>query len=82
MRFMLGLVGLLVVLALVAVLGKKQLQATREITVQPGGPAITTGGNVREQSQQSQQSQQIQNQVRQQLESAMQARPADAADSP
>ncbi|GAB2470707.1 hypothetical protein GCM10027082_22570 [Comamonas humi] len=71
---MLGLVGLLVVLALVAVLGKKQLQATREIAVQPGGPAVTAGGNVREQSQQ------IQNQVRQQLESAMQPRPVDAED--
>lgn len=79
MRFMLGLVGLLVVLALVAVLGKKQLQATHEIAVPsaaPEVPAITASGNVREQSQQ------IQNQVRQQLESAIQARPADAADSP
>lgn len=77
MRAMFGLVGLVVALAVVGVLVKKQMSATRTpmSTLQtPGIGAATTAsapmGTVREQSQQ------IQQQVQQQVEGLMQqARP-------
>jgi len=74
MRAVFSIVGLLVVLAIVGVLAKKQLAATHapapalQAPGQPAQPAPT--GNVREQSQQ------IQQQFKQQLDAAMQqARP-------
>jgi hypothetical protein len=71
MRAVMGVAGLLVVLAIVGVLAKKQLAATKTpVTVLqvPGQPAPT--GTVREQSQQ------VQQQVKQQVEGLMQqARP-------
>ena len=83
MRAVFGLLGLVVALAIVGVLAKKQLAATRtpvpslQLPAVPGGaappappapPAPT--GTVREQSQQ------VQQQVRQQVEGLMQqARP-------
>ena len=77
MRAVFGLVGLVVALAIVGVLAKKQLAATRtpvpslQLPAEPGGataPAPT--GTVREQSQQ------VQQQVKQQVEALMQqARP-------
>lgn len=73
MRFGIGLVGLLVALALVAVLAKQQLRATRVQvpTAAPSGASAPAGAStVREQSRQ------VQEQVRQQVETLMQqARP-------
>lgn len=71
MRAIFGLVGLLVVMAIVAVLMKQNLHAT---AADPGAantnavtaPAIDTSGNVHEQSQQ------IQQQVRDGLNNALQ----------
>ncbi len=72
MRMGLGLIGLLVALALVAVLVKKQMAATR-VAAPPavqGLPATEDPApTVRAQSQQ------IQQQVREQLDAAMQPRP-------
>jgi uncharacterized membrane protein YdfJ with MMPL/SSD domain len=65
MRMAFAIIGLLVALAVVAVLARKQLGATR-VAVPPapaGAPA-----NVREQSEQ------IQQQIKQQLDAAMQQR--------
>ena len=81
MRAVFSIVGLLVVLAIVGVLAKKQLAATHapmvpalQVPGQPAQPAPT--GNVREQSQQ------IQQQFKQQLDAAMQqARPMPDEDS-
>lgn len=71
MRAWTGIVSLLVVLAIVGVLVKKQLAATQASVPAlqaPGQPAPT--GNVREQSQQ------VQQQIKQQVEGLMrQARP-------
>lgn len=75
MRAVFGLVGLVVVLAIVGLLAKKQLSATRApvpaLQAAPGGaPASAPPTTVREQSQQMQQ------QVKQQMEGLMQqARP-------
>jgi hypothetical protein len=74
MRGLFGLVGLVVVLAVVGLLAKSQLSAVRAPAVEmPGvtaGPASAPAGNVREQSRQ------MQDQVRQQMEGLMQqARP-------
>jgi len=76
MRAMFGLVGLVVVLAIVGLLAKKQLAATRapvpalQTPTGAAGPASVPTGTVREQSQQMQQ------QVKQQVEGLMQqARP-------
>ena len=77
MRGLFGLVGLVVVLAVVGLLAKKQLAAVQPPAVAvPGAAAIATdpasapAGNVREQSRQ------MQDQVRQQMEGLMQqARP-------
>lgn len=75
MRGMFGLVGLLVVMAVVALSAKKQLSAVQPpVLAAPGAPAAQEGaspaGNVREQSRQ------LQDQVRQQVEGALQqARP-------
>ena len=72
MRAVFGMVGLLVVLAIVAVLSKKNLSATKDAVSRPPVvdgvqvPQIDTSKNVREQSQQ------IQDQVRKQLEQTMQ----------
>lgn len=74
MRAAFGLVGLVVALALVGVLVKKQLAATRApvpaLQSVPGAAASAPASTVREQSQQMQQ------QVKQQMEGLMQqARP-------
>lgn len=76
MRAVFGLVGLVVVLAIVGLLAKKQLAATRSpIASLPAAtgaadPASAPTGTVRDQSQQ------IQQQVKQQVEGLMQqARP-------
>ena len=79
MRAVFGLVGLVVALAIVGVLAKKQLAATRvpvpslQQPAAAGGanpPASAATGSVREQSQQ------VQQQVKQQVEGLMQqARP-------
>ncbi len=71
MRAVMGIASLLVVLAIVGMLAKKQLAATKAPVPAlqvPGQPAPT--GTVREQSQQ------VQQQVKQQMEGLMQqARP-------
>lgn len=77
MRAVFGLVGLVVALAIMGVLVKKQLAATRapvpalQAPAAPGSAAAPAAtGNVREQSQQ------VQQQVKQQVEGLMQqARP-------
>ena len=76
MRALFGLVGLVVVLAIVGLLAKKQLVATRapvpalQTATGSAAPASEPTGTVREQSQQMQQ------QVKQQVEGLMQqARP-------
>ncbi len=77
MRAVFGLVGLVVALAIVGVLAKKQLAATRTPVPSLQLPAASDGaaspaptGTVREQSQQ------VQQQVKQQMEGLMQqARP-------
>ncbi|WP_287877379.1 hypothetical protein [Acidovorax sp.] len=77
MRAVFGLVGLVVALAIVGVLAKKQLAATRtpvpalQLPVAPGSAAAPApAGTVRAQSQQ------VQQQVKQQVEGLMQqARP-------
>lgn len=78
MRGLFGLVGLVVVLAIVGIVARKQLSATRApaAAVQqapaPGVgasvPVINPTGNVREQSQQ------VQQQVQQQLDDIMKQR--------
>ncbi|MBO9680801.1 MAG: hypothetical protein J7556_21425 [Acidovorax sp.] len=71
MRAVIGIAGLLVALAVVGLLAKKQLAATRAPVpaLQAPGQAAPTG-TVREQSQQ------VQQQVKQQVEGLMQqARP-------
>ena len=74
MRVVFGMVGLVVALAIVGVLVKKQLASTRAVVPSlqiPGAaPASAPTGTVREQSQQ------IQQQYKQALDAAMQqARP-------
>ncbi|WP_026436113.1 hypothetical protein [Acidovorax sp. JHL-9] len=77
MRAVFGLVGLVVALAIVGVLAKKQLAATRapvsslQLPAAPGGAAAPApADSVRAQGQQ------VQQQVRQQMEGLMQqARP-------
>lgn len=75
MRVLFGLVGLVVVLAILGLLAKKQLSATRApvpaLQTAPGAdPASAPPVTVRDQSQQ------IQQQVKQQVEGLMQqARP-------
>ena len=67
MRFFFGLIGLVVVLAIVGTLVKQQLASQKAVVPAlqvPGAPAPT--GNVREQSQQ------IQQQYKQALDAAMQ----------
>lgn len=70
MRFGLGLVGLLVVLAVVAVLAKKEMAASHvALPAVVPGQAVSSSpptGNVRQQSQQ------IEQQYKQQLDAAMQ----------
>jgi hypothetical protein len=77
MRGVFGLVGLVVALAIVGVLVKKQLGATSASlppVPQTAGASALPSGNVAEQSQQ------IQQQVKQQVEGQMQARPISEAD--
>lgn len=76
MRIFFGALSLLVVLAVVGTLVKKQLSGVAPISVAPmeagqaAAPASAPGGNAQQQSQQ------IQQQVRQSLDAAMQqARP-------
>ncbi|MDA8453359.1 hypothetical protein M4R22_01160 [Acidovorax sp. GBBC 3334] len=70
MRMAFGLVGLLVALAVVAVLVKQQLGATRvAVPVVPGAQAPASGASAPTVRQQSLQ---VQEQVRQQVESLMQ----------
>ena len=72
MRSLIGIASLLVALAIVALLAKQQLSATKASvpTVAPASGQAAPTGNVREQSQQMQQ------QVKQQMEGLMQqARP-------
>ncbi|MBN9627843.1 MAG: hypothetical protein ABS39_02965 [Acidovorax sp. SCN 65-28] len=76
MRAVFGLMGLVVVLAIVGLLAKKQLAAMRapvpalQTATGAAGPASAPTGTVREQSQQ------MQRQVKQQVEGLMQqARP-------
>ena len=67
MRFFFGLIGLVVVLAIVGTLVKQQLASQKAVVPAlqvPGAPAPT--GNVREQSQQ------IQQQYKQALDAALQ----------
>ena len=72
MRAVFGLVGLVVALAIVGLLVKKQLAATRtpvpalQTATGAAAPASVPTGTVREQSQQ------VQQQVKQQMESLMQ----------
>ncbi|KQO12584.1 hypothetical protein ASF11_16365 [Acidovorax sp. Leaf76] len=78
MRGLFGLVGLVVVLAIVGIVARKQLSATRApaaaVQQAPGPgvgasvPVINPTGNVREQSQQ------VQQQVQQQLDDIMKQR--------
>jgi hypothetical protein len=77
MRGVFGLVSLVVVLAIVAVLAKKQLgasSASLPVVPQTTGVSAAPAGNVAEQSQQ------LQQQVQQQVEGQMQARPISEAD--
>jgi hypothetical protein len=77
MKAMFGLVGLLMTVAIVGLLLKQQLGATRQSvpvlqSAAPGSPdmpASAPAATVREQSQQ------VQQEVQKALESAMQARP-------
>ena len=72
MRALFGLVGLVVVLAIVGLLARKQLAATRapvpalQTATGAAAPASAPSGTVREQSQQ------VQQQVREQVEALMQ----------
>lgn len=77
MRGLFGLVGLVVVLAIVGIVAKKQLSATRApaaaLQVPAAGsgasaPVINPTGNVRQQSEQ------VQQQVQQQLDDIMKQR--------
>lgn len=72
MKAIFSILGLLVVVAIIGFLAKKQLGSTAEIIVAPQDgtqillPATTPGATVQQQSQQ------IQQQVKQSLEAAMQ----------
>ncbi|QIL72697.1 hypothetical protein G7048_21490 [Diaphorobacter sp. HDW4B] len=69
MRFGFGLVGLLVALAIVGVLVKKQMSATK-LTAQPALSAPASGASAPQNARE--QSQLIQEQFKQQLDSALQ----------
>ena len=69
MRGIFSIVGLLVVLAIVGLLVKKQLSTQVVVPSAPGTPAISADAPPQVQSQQAQQ------QVKQAVDSAMQARP-------
>ncbi len=74
MRIIFGLLGLIVVLAIVATLAKKQLGAVTEIKVPQAAriaaPAVDANASVQQQSQQ------LQQQIKQSVESSLQpARP-------
>jgi hypothetical protein len=69
MRGIFSIVGLLVALAIVGLLVKKQLGTQVAVPPAPGMPAVSTDAPPQVQSQQAQQ------QVKQAVDSAMQARP-------
>jgi len=69
MRGLFSIVGLLVVLAIVGLLVKKQLGTPVAVPSAPGMPAVSADAPPQVQSQQAQQ------QVKQAVDSAMQARP-------
>jgi hypothetical protein len=70
MRIIFGLVGLLIVLAIVSTLAKKQLSSVNAIQLPPGtGVTVDPNASVKAQSEQ------IQQQVKQSLEQAVKARP-------
>ena len=69
MRFGFGLVGLLVVLAIVGVLVKKQMSAAK-LTAPPALSVPASGASAPQNARE--QSQQIQEQFKQQLDSALQ----------
>lgn len=69
MRGIFSIVGLLVVLAIVGLLVKKQLGTQVAVPPAPGMPAVSADAPPQMQSQQAQQ------QVKQAIDSAMQARP-------
>lgn len=85
MRGLFGLVGLVVVLAIVGIIAKKQLSTTRapaaalqQVPIPGTGasaPVISPTGNVREQSQQ------VQQQVQQQLDDIMKQRTQSLPDA-
>ena len=74
MRMIFGLLGLVVVLAIVASLGKKQLGAAREIKVPEvaGTVSGTAPPSIDPKATVQQQSQQIQQQYKQAIEGALQ----------
>jgi Mg2+/citrate symporter len=69
MRGIFGIVGLLVVLVIVGLLVKKQLSTPVALPAAPGMPAVSADAPPQVQSQQAQQ------QVKQAVDSALQARP-------
>lgn len=69
MRSIFSIVGLLLVLAIVGLLVKKQLGTQVAVPPAPGMPAVSADAPPQVQSQQAQQ------QVKQAIDSAMQARP-------
>lgn len=69
MRGIFSLVGLLVVLAIVGLLVKKQMSTQIAVPAAPGMPAVSVNAPPQVQSQQAQQ------QVKQAVEGALQARP-------
>ncbi|SFU47077.1 hypothetical protein SAMN05216350_10236 [Polaromonas sp. YR568] len=69
MRGIFSIVGLLVVVAIIGLLVKKQLSTPVAVPSAPGTPAISANAPPQVQSQQAQQ------QVKQAVDSAMQARP-------
>ena len=69
MRGLFGIVGLLLTLAIVGVLAKKQLGAVTSVAPPAGMASAPAGATVKDQSQL------LQQQVKQSVESAIQARP-------
>jgi hypothetical protein len=70
MRYIFGLLGLVIVLAVISTLSKKQLSVVNPIQLPPGtGITVDPNASVKAQSEQ------IQQQVKQSLEQAVKARP-------
>jgi hypothetical protein len=67
MRYIFGLLGLVIVLAFISTLGKKQLSSVNQIQLPPGtGITVDPNASVKAQSQQ------IQQQIKQSVEQAVQ----------